>query len=315
MRDEAGTTRAAVAAAAFSALLAVSFGSASAAVSVEADQPRAFGYSVGDVVRRHVTVHASGGLTLDEASLPPVGRHGKALELRALDRRVVAEAGGQRHEITLDYQVFLSPTVVRTLEMPPITLHFRAGSGSGRGEDARIDARPLTVSPLVPVEVSPRRGLGELQPDAAPPPIDTALLQRRLAASAAVLALLLGGLFAVYIALPWFGRHRRPFERAWRALRRQPAPGSAEGLRGALRQVHAALNQTAGQVLFAGGVDRFVAARPAFAPLRDELAIFFGHSQRAFFAAAGDVDTQTTALGPWLLAFCRRCRNAERGLA
>jgi len=292
-------------------------GAAHASVSVEADQPRAFGYTVGDRVERRVTVRASAGLTLDEATLPDVGRQGKALELRELQRQVFREAGGgQRHEMRFVYQVFLAPAATRTLEMPPVVLRFRAAATNpaARSEDARIDAWPLTVSPLVPVEVSPRRGLGEWQADAAPPLIDTAPARKRLLVCAVVLVGLLGYLLAVFVLLPWLGRQSRPFERAWRAVRATPAAASEAQRRTALREVHSALNQTAGQVLFAGGVDDFIARHPRYAPLREELLGFFARSQQAFFAqpaAGGDA----AALGPWLLAFCRRCRDIERGTA
>jgi len=324
---------------ALAAALALSLqaGGAAASVSVEADQPRAFGYSVGDRVERRVTVRASAGLTLDETSLPAVGRKGRALELRELERQVFREAGGgQRLELRFVYQVFLAPPATRTLEMPPVTLNFRpdaveptlapsapsaasaAASAATRSETARIDAWPLTVSPLVPVDVSPRRGLGEWQADAPPPLIDTLPAQRRLLACAVLLALLLGYLLAVYIVLPWFGRQGRPFERAWRALRSRPAPSSADQQRAALRDVHTALNEAAGQVLFAGGVDAFIARQPRYAPLRAELLAFFGHSQQAFFAQPNDRgkgEAEGAAVGPWLLAFCRRCRDLERGTA
>ena len=136
-------------------------------------------------------------------------------------------------------------------------------------------------------------------------------MRRRLTAYAVAAGALLALLFAVYVGAPWLGRQRRPFERAWRALRGAP-PGSAVQRQHALRQLHAALNQAAGEVLFAGGVERFVAAHPAYAPLRADLAAFFGHSQRAFFAAAPADDA---SLGPWLIAFSRRLRDTERGTA
>jgi len=77
-----------------------------------------------------------------------------------------------------------------------------------------------------------------------------------------------------------------------------------------VERVHAALNETAGEVLFEPGLDRFVALRPRFAPLRDELARFFADSRTEFFAGGDDaVDAR------WLVALCRRCRDLERGAA
>ena len=269
-------------------------------------EPRAFGYQVGDVIARGVTVHAPDGLLLDEASLPRPGARGKALELRNLERRDSAEAGGLRHEIKLSYQVMLSPAQTRTLELPNFTLRFE---GRPRAQELRIDAWPVTVSPLVPVEVSPRRGLGEMQPDTAPPLIDTAAGRYRLVAYGVAALLLLACLGHVYIGLPWWVRAHRPFTLAWRSIRGLGPASSDLQWRAALRRLHEALNRTAGEVVFEHGIDRFVNAQPRFEPLRDELVVFFQQSRREFFAA-GDEGGRDRA---WLVEFCRRCRDAERG--
>jgi mxaA protein len=169
----------------------------------------------------------------------------------------------------------------------------------------RIDAWPVTVAPLVPAEVSPRTGLGELQPDAEPPLIDTRAQRWRLLAYGALLAALLLYLATVYLGVPWWGAQRRPFALAWRQLHRRQQPVWRE----ACQHVHAALNQSAGEVLFAHGVDRFVAEHKAFAPLREDIVQFLRLSQREFFEG-GVRDAGDAA---WLMGFCRRCRDAERG--
>ena len=63
--------------------------------------------------------------------------------------------------------------------MPGFTLRLR---GEPRDQEVRVEAWPVTVSPLVPEDVSPRRGLGELQPDAGPPLIDIWPVRWRLIA-------------------------------------------------------------------------------------------------------------------------------------
>lgn len=269
-------------------------------------EPRAFGYQVGDVVSRSVTVHAPDGLVLDESSVPQPGVRGKALELRSVARSSSAESGARRHELTLAYQVFLSPLQARTLEMPTFALRFQ---GQPRDQEIRIEAWPVTVSPLVPVEVSPRRGLGELQPDTLPPLIDTTAGHNRLIVYGGMLLVLLSYLAHVYIGLPWWSRAHRPFTQAWRTLRgTTPANSVLEG-REAFQRLHDALNRTAGEVLFEQGIDRFVSAQPRFQPLRDDLVSFFHRSRREFFGHG----RQAGAEQAWLVEFCRRCRDAERG--
>ena len=272
-------------------------------LTAEVNDPRAFGYTVGDVLTRRIHLSVPAGLTLDPASLPVVGRRGTALELRSV------ELSGDA--LTLAYQVFLSPRESRVLEMPPVTLRF---SGTPRDQSLRIDAWPVSVSPLVAAEAPTRQGLGELRPDAAPPLIDTAATRSRLIAYGAVLVLMLGYLAHVYLALPWWARSRRPFGQAWRALQALPANVEPEPAtqRAAWTRVHDALNRTAGEVVFASGVDRLIAAQPQFAGLRTELLQFFERSRRVFFDDGRDHEADESG---WLLAFCRRCRDAERGAA
>ncbi len=272
-------------------------------------EPRAFGYQIGDMVSRTVTIDASDGLSLDESSVPQPGARGNALELRSVERRSSAEPGGRRHELTLAYQVFFSPPQPRTLEMPGFTLRFQ---GQPRAQEVRIEAWPVTVSPLVPVEVSPRRGLGELQPDTPPPLIDTRFAHWRLVVYGVVSLVLLAWLAHVYIGLPWWTRGHRPFTLAWGSLRGLTPASSDPQWRNAFKHLHEALNRTMGEVVFEESIDRFVRAQPRFAHLREELVRFFRQSRLEFFGkGAGEVQARVDR--GWLIEFGRRCRDAERG--
>jgi mxaA protein len=275
------------------------------ALGARSDAPRAFGYTVGDVVSRRIALQVPAGLTLDEDTLPRAGAKGRALELQ----RVVLHKSltGVPDSLQLDYQVFLAPRELRVLEMPPIELRF---DGPLRPQTLRIDAWPVTVAPLAPAEPSPRDGLGEMRPDRPPPPLDTAAPLARLALEAGAMLLLLGYLVHVYLVLPWSAQRRRPFGRAWKLLSALPARPDAAQRRAAFERLHAALNETAGEVLFEPGLDRFVALRPRFAPVHDDLVRFFADSGKEFFAGRDDaVDAR------WMVAFCRRCRDLERGAA
>ena len=149
-----------------------------------------------------------------------------------------------------------------------------------------------------------------MQPDRAPPLIDSAALRARLWACGAIATVLLAGLSIVYFGLPWRSARRQPFRMAWRALRGLPALPDALAWRGACRQLHEALNRSAGEVVFEPGLDRFVAAKPAFASLRGDLVRFLQLSRNTFFADAA----QSPGDAQWLLNLARRCLEAERGL-
>ncbi len=298
-----------------------------AQLTAKTDEPRAYGYQVGDLITRDTTVWVPQGLQLDTASLPTAGRVGHTFELRRvrwqpLASTVFTNRPQTPHQLLLQYQVFLSPRAVRTLELPPITLRF---TGTPRAQDLRIDAWPVTVAPLVPAEVSARTGLGEMQPDAAPPLLHTQPATTRLTVYASAAALLLAWLAHIYGVMPWLARRQRPFEQAWRALKTMPADNTPQAQRAALQTLHQALNRSAGSVLFEHSVDGFVSAQPRYAPLRDDLLRFFQHSRRNFFgpqtaAAAASpaghgADPDPAALTAFVSALCRRCRDAERGTA
>lgn len=272
------------------------------ALQATTEEPRAYGHQVGDVLQRRIRIDVPDGLVLDTASLPRPGARGRALELRAVRR----ESSAGREAIVLEYQVFLAPTTVRTLEMPPLSLHFE---GRPRAQDLRIDAWPVTVAPLVPVDVSPRRGLGELQPDVDAPPLPTAPLRTRVALWLGLAGLLAAALVLRHFGLPWWNRRHRPFARAWPALRGLPAAADEAGAwRSACERLHAAFNESGGEVLFEHGVERFAARRPAFATLREDMRRFLAISRRGFF---GDGGREPGDLA-WLVDFGRRCRDAER---
>lgn len=276
---------------------------------VRAEEPRAFGHHVGDVVERRFEIEVPPGHQLERASLPAVGRHGKSVELRDLRWEEPAWWEGRRHRLTLVYQVFAAPTEVRLLELPPVKLRF---SGGPRPEDLRLDAWPLLVAPLTPVEAPTRSGLGELRPDAPALAIDTGPSRARLVLWGALALIALAYLAQVYLLAPWWAARHRPFAAAHVALRRSPGPTSAAQRQQAYRALHRALNQTAGLVVFEGGLDAFIAAQPRFAPVRAELVDFFRRSRAEFFGTPGSADGEAL---DWLRTLARRCRDLERGAA
>jgi mxaA protein len=274
---------------------------------LEASEPRAYGYRVGDVVQRQITLHAPHGWRLIEDSLPRPGARGGAIELRSVALQTHNVAGGQRHELALEYQVFFAPRELRTLEIAPLRLRLTHPS---RSEELRVEAWPVTVAPLTPAEVSPRRGLGELQPDREPPLIDTDARRTRLAVSTALAALLLLAVAALSVGPAWLTARHRPFHRAWRELRHLPREPDTRQWQAACRAMHRALNASAAEVLFEPGVDRFIAAHPSFRGERDAIQRFLRMSRGEFFGNARHAPDDPA----WLVGLCWRCRDAERGL-
>lgn len=264
-------------------------------------EPRAYGHFVGDRIERDIRISVPPGLRLDPDSLPLAGQRGAPIELRELEWQ---PEDGVQHRLRLRYQVFVSPPQVRTYELAPIRLRF---VGEPREQELRLDAWPVTVAPLVPPQVSPRVGLGEQQPDAPPVLADTRDYRQRAGLYGLLLALGLGYLSTVYLALPVL-RRRRPYGRAWALIAGLPDRVDAAGWRAAAQALHEALNESAGQVMFEPGLEAYLQRRPQYRPLRAELQAFFEASRRGFFAA----ETAAPSLEP-LRRLARQARDIERG--
>ncbi|WP_029001758.1 hypothetical protein [Azohydromonas australica] len=285
--------------------LALMAGPASAqAVQLRELEPRRFGYQIGDLVERRAEVDLPTGLRLDRESLP-TPRPGASMELREArwEPSPWWRPGGSA-TLLLRYQVLRSPGTPQLLDLPPVALRFVGGA---RPQEVRLDGLPILVSPLVPEPPPERRGLGALQPDLPPPLIDTHALRSRLVVEALIAVLAGAVLLGSVLGWPW-RRRPKPFDVAWRQMRRLPEPASAVHWRQAMTALHQALDLSAGEALFAPGLDAFLARRPAFAPLRPELERFFELSRRTFFAPGGEAIPE---LG-WLKALCRLARQLER---
>lgn len=283
-------------------------------VEVQVQEPRSFGYTVGDTVTRGVTLLAPAPLKLDADSLPKPGRLGHALELRDAILSSAPATAGTRYRLNLTYQIFLAPAEVKTIDLPSLTVSLQGGT---RPQEARIDYWPITVAPLAPVEASLRNGLGALRPNVEPPLLDVSRNRFALLGLGAAVAALLLYLAYVYFGLPFLASHRRPFARAYRQVKNyQPVKSnsgelSGQAFRYLCKRMHSAFNETAGSVVFAENVDQFVARQPRFAPLQNDIAAFFGHSRSEFFGGGKTASPDAH----WLIAFARNCRDLERASA
>jgi mxaA protein len=273
---------------------------------LETVEPRAFGYSLGDVIERRVVVEAQAPYTLTAKSLPRPGRIGAWLELRAPEVKAMHDGGANRYQIVLVYQLVNSPNEVRTLALPEADLEFTGGERPVR---ETIPEFLFTAGPLTPEQIVARGPLDEMQPDVTPPPVPTDAIQKRLAGYAAAAAVIL--LFLAYAlwGIPFLDRTRGPFARAVGEVKRLARARDDAATRKAIRRIHRAFDETAGRAVFASEVSSFLARHPRYASLGPEIARFYELSRQEFFAGG----TQERGVLPWLAEFCRECRNRERG--
>jgi mxaA protein len=233
-------------------------------------QPRAFGYVLGDVITQRVLLQLDGAPF--EPKMPATQRVGVWLERRAA--RIESAADGRRW-LVIDYQLINAPRLLTTISVPPLLLV------SARG-DAKllVPEWSISVSPLTPHSAFDAAGLGELRPDRQAALIATAPIKRQLWLWLIALAATL----TAWIAwTQWRNRLaalNQPFARAWHELQRLDA-NSAQ----AWQTLHRAFDRTAGRVMHADILPLLFERAPHLQPLRAQIEEFFAASSERFFGS------------------------------
>ena len=125
-------------------------------LSATVEQPRPFGYVVGDLLTQRVLLPTR---DFDPATLPPIQRVNIWFERRAPRIEVASD---QRRWLVVDYQVINAPQTLTSVQLPAWELD--AG-----GPRLKIPAAPISIAPLISNAVS---GV-ELRPDREVSTIDT----------------------------------------------------------------------------------------------------------------------------------------------
>jgi mxaA protein len=259
---------------------------ANAAAAV-VQQPRAFGYVVGDVVTQRVLLE-SGGRRFKPAELPRTERLGVWLERRPA--RIERDAAG-REWLAVSYQIVNAPQSLATVTLPAWELDGKV----------RIPEWPLSVGPLTPRDAFESRGLQNLRPDRPAPTIATAPIARQLLLWSVALALTL----ATWLVW-WLHRNRRasanlPFARALSEIRSgdETAPQAWQSL-------HRAFDETAGRVIQRESLAVLFQRAPHLAPCRTQIESFYSESSERFFGAGH----ATQAIS--VRELCRDLRRLEK---
>lgn len=259
---------------------------------IRTEQPRGFGYVIGDVLTQRVLLDNTTAQSLQD--LPGADRAGLWFERRAA--RIQLDVLGQRW-LVLEYQIINSPLESTTVKLPRLAL------STTNGQKITLDSWPVSISPLTPEPVTGQGDHQAIRPDRLATPTPTQVLQTNL--TRWLLALAVIG-FAWLAWLGWRNRHDRvklPFEHAWHELKQLKDLNSNPA---AWQSVHHALNAAAGHAVQTGSVERLLTAAPQFGPLKADLESFFDHSDQRFFARSATPKTFD------LLGLCRSLRRIER---
>jgi mxaA protein len=250
------------------------------------EQPRPFGYVVGDVMTQRVLLEI-GGHELAPAALPKAERVNLWLERRPA--RIESLPDGHRW-LALDYQVINAPQSLTTVNLPAFELQ-----GAPDGATLRIAAWPISVNALT------SGGSIELRPDRPAPAIATAPIRRQIALWSSAFLLVLAAWLGWLAWRNWRAAAARPFAHALYEMRH--LDGTAPE---AWRALHRAFDQTAGRAVQTATLPALFERVPQLQSLRPEIEQFFAQSRALFFGGGLPADRMSAR------ALCAQLRRIEK---
>ncbi|MGH8172046.1 MAG: hypothetical protein ACREPX_02795 [Rhodanobacteraceae bacterium] len=261
------------------------------------------GYLLGDLIEERIEVELPAGARIEAESLPLPGRVAPWLEVRSTRVEPAKVPGAQAFVVT--YQIFAEVDEARRVPLPAFKFRVRDG------ETARVvdvHAQSFLLSPALPSSLTDEDR--EIRPSPAP----RELAQSKFIAGAlASLAFALAcGVYLLwrYDRLPFLPHSQGPLARTWRRWRRRTdSLSDAEGT-ALLRDMHAALNGSAGETLYPSTLQRLFERAPYLAPLRAQIETVFDASW-AHFYGTGDAQSLSSAS---VLAMLRDAADRERGV-
>jgi len=234
-------------------------------------QPRPFGYALGDTLTQRILLGPA-GREFQPAALPPTERAGLWFARRSSK---IERAEDGRRWLVIDYQLVNAPQTLMTVNLPTVTLKSKTGSV------LVVPEWPISVAPLTPRAAFAKGGLQDLRPDHAAPMLPTLNLRRQLEFWSSAFAL------TVVIWLGWWlvrslrAAANQPFASALREIRRTGDDSATAWL-----ALHRAFDRTAGRVLQTTTLSALFKRAPHFETQRGAIEQFYARSNLRFFGVA-----------------------------
>jgi mxaA protein len=261
------------------------------------------GYLLGDLIDERVEIRLPPGAEIDAGSLPLPGRVAPWLEVRGARLMPRDAAGTQTLAVT--YQIFAETESAARVPIPEFPLRLRGATTPV----VTVPAESFLLSPALPSVLTDKDR--ELRPSPPPMPLPRAKWIAAALASLAVALASAGWLLWRFDLVPFLPHSPGPIAKTWRRWRRRH-PASADEQRALLRELHAALNGSAGETLYPSTIDRLFVSAPFLAPLRERIESVFAASWNLFYGDAGDGGGETSTSN--VLALLREAADRERGV-
>jgi len=282
-----------------SLLIVATFSSMAAAPEV-AVSLRDTGYMLGDLIEERIDVALPAGTRIDPDSVPLPGRVAPWLEVRHTEL-APPRAGSQTLGVT--YQIFAEAEEATRAPLPEVHLRLR---GADAGE-LTVPSRSFLLSPALPATLVDKDR--ELRPSPDPEHVPESPAITGALASLAVALVAAAYLLWRYDRLPFLPYAPGPLLRAWRSWRRRSRRAlTDEEETVLLRDLHGALNESAGETLYPSTLQRLFDRAPYLAPLRAEIERVFVASWQRFYGR-GDAPAPAH-----VLATLQSAADRERGV-
>jgi len=261
------------------------------------------GYLLGDLLEERIEAQLPSSASIEADSLPLPGRVAPWLEVRRTRLEPRQAQGSQVFVVT--YQIFAEVDEARRVPLPALKFRVRDGD---RVRIVDMPAQSFLLSPGLP------SSLTDEDRELRPSPMPRELSQGRLIAAA--LASLAGAIAcAIYLLwrydrLPFLPHAPGPLARTWRRWRRRKGALSDAEQTALLRDMHAALNGSAGETLYPSTLQRLFERAPYLLPLRAQIEALFDASWTRFYGGGDAVSLPSASV----LAMLRDAADRERGV-
>ncbi|MBS0420763.1 MAG: hypothetical protein JSR66_23840 [Proteobacteria bacterium] len=229
------------------------------------DQPRPFGYVLGDTLTQRVLLDQS----FQPEGLPPLERASLWFSRRT---STIQRSDDNRRWLVMQYQLVNAPQALVTVNLPEVTLRSKTGGV------LKVPVWPVSVTPLTPHAVFAKGGLQELRADHPAPMLPTSTLRRELEAWLTAFAVIVAAWFTWWLIRSVRAARNQPFARAQREIR-QIGEDNAD----AWLALHRAFDRTAGRALQTSTLPALFKQAPHFESQRGAIEEFYSQSNLRFF--------------------------------
>ena len=272
------------------------------------------GYTVGDIIDRHVTVSIKKPYQLIEESLPIVGYEkryqgqllGMTLRDIQFDKKITKDLS--TYKISLKYQIFTNNVVAKPAFITADYYRLINPAEPDKIVKFRIPELTVATSPIaifgavkVEDDMSTFRG---------PLTIETIPSNMKVRYGIFGFAISLLTLFYIYSRYTWLPKQNRFFSRVYRQYKKSNT--NKKEIENFVTALHHGFNQTVNQALFINNKEDLFKKNNSFKHIESEINDFFKLSKAINFEEKTNFKRDEAF--EWLVIFSLHCRMCERGL-